>query len=57
MYLKKQKKNDKLKEINIDRLCYYFDDTVKIEDFKLDNIFINEKSYENISAYNISYKS
>ena len=30
---------------------------IKIEDFDLDNIFIDEKSYENILVYNISYKN
>ena len=29
-------------------MCYYFDDIIKIEDFDLDNIIIDEKSYENI---------
>ena len=36
---------------------YYFDGITKFEDFDLDNIFIDEKSYENILVYNISYKS
>ena len=50
--------NDKLKEINIkNRTSYYFGDICKIEDFDLDNILIDEKSYENILIYNISYKS
>ena len=50
--------NDKLKEIDIKiRRWYYFDDIIKIEDFDLDNILIDEKSYENILVYNISYKS
>ena len=50
--------NDKLKEIDIkNRTCYYFDDIIKIEGFDLDNILIDEKSYENILVYNISYKS
>ena len=26
--------------------CYYFDDTIKIEDFDFDNILMNEKSYK-----------
>ena len=30
---------------------------LKYEDFNLDNILIDEKSYENILVYNISYKS
>ena len=49
--------NDKLKEINIkNRLCYYFNDMIKIEDFDFDNILLDEKSYENILIYDISYK-
>ena len=30
---------------------------IKIEDFKLGNILIDEKSYQNILVYNISYKT
>ena len=49
--------NDKLNEIDIrNRTCYYFDDIIEIQDFDLDNILIDEKSYENILFYNISYK-
>ena len=49
--------NDALKEIDIkNRRCYYFDDIIKIKDFDLDNILIDEKSYENILVLNISYK-
>ena len=41
-----------LKEINIKNLmCYYFDDIIKFEDFNLDNIVIDVKSYENILVY------
>ena len=37
--------NDKLKEINMKYCrCYFFDDIIKIEDFDLDNILIDEKS-------------
>ena len=40
---------DELKEIDIkNRACYYFDDIIK--DY-------NKKLYENISAYDISYKT
>ena len=34
-----------------------FDDIIKIEDFDLANISIDEKSNENIWVYNISYKN
>ena len=50
--------NDELKEIDIkNRICYYFDDIIKIEDFSLDNVLIDEKSYENISVCNSSYRT
>ena len=39
------------------RTCYYFDDIIKLEDFDLDNILIDEKSYEDILIYGISYKT
>ena len=49
--------NDKLKEIDIkNRTCCYFDDIIKIEDFDVDYILIDKKSYQNILVYNISYK-
>ena len=35
----------------------YFDDIIKFEDFDLDNILIDEKSYKNILIYSISYKT
>ena len=41
--------NDEFKKINIkNHTCYYFDDTIKYEDFHLDNILIDEKSCKNI---------
>ena len=47
-----------LKNINVKNfICYYFHDITKIEDFDLDDILIDEKSYENILVYNISYKN
>ena len=29
-------------------MCYYFNDIIMLEDFDLDNILIDKKSYENI---------
>ena len=50
--------NDELKEINTKNcMCYYFNDIIKFEDFHLDNILIDKKSYENILVFNISYKT
>ena len=48
--------NNKLKQIDIkNRTRYYFDNIIKFEDFGLNNILIDEKSYKNILVYNISY--
>ena len=33
---------------------YYFDEIIKIKDFDLD-ILLDEKSYENILIYDVSY--
>ena len=50
--------NDKLKKIDIkNHTCYYFGGIIKIEDFNLDNILIDEKSFENILLFNISQKT
>ena len=50
--------NNEIKKVCIkNRLCYYFDDIIKLEDFDLDNILIDEKSHENILIYDISYKN
>ena len=38
-------------------MCYYFDDIIKIEDFDFDNLLLDEKSYENVMIYNISFKT
>ena len=46
--------NDKLKEIAIkNRTCYYFDDTIKIEDFDFGNTLIGKKTYRDILVYKI----
>ena len=37
--------------------CYYFDDIIKMEDSNFDNTLLDEKSYENILIYDISYKT
>ena len=52
------KNNNELKETNIKKFtCYHFDDTVNINDIDLNNILIDEKSYENILIYDVSYKT
>ena len=50
--------NNELKNICIKNLSHhYFDDRIKLEDFDLDNILIDEKWHENILIYDISYKT
>ena len=47
-------KNNEFKTVRIkNRTCYYFDDIIRLEDFDLDNILIDEKSHENILIYDI----
>ena len=49
---------DESKEIDIkDYACYYFDDVIKDIDINFSDILLDEKLYENISAYGISYKT
>ena len=50
--------NVELKEIDIKNpTYYYFDGIIKFEDFNLDNILIDEKSYGNILVYDSLYKN
>ena len=50
--------DNKLNKIDIKyRTCYYFDDIIKIEDFHLDKILIDEKSYKKNLVYSISHKN
>ena len=49
---------NEFKKVRIkNRLCYYFDDIIKLEDFNIDNILIDKKSHEKILIYEISYKT
>ena len=50
--------NNELKKACIkNRMCYYFDGIIKLEDFDLDYTLIDKKSQENILIYHISYKT
>ena len=50
--------NNEFKKIRIkSRTCYYFDDIIKFEDFRFDNLLIDEKSHENVLIYNIPNKT
>ena len=52
------KSKNELKEIDIkNRLCYYFDDIINDTKINFSNILLYKKLYENISVYNISYKT
>ena len=39
------------------RVCYYFDDMINSTKINFSNILLNKKLYENISVYNVSYKT
>ena len=46
------------KETDIrNRVCYYFDDIINGTKINFSNILFSKKSFENISVYNISYRS
>ena len=49
---------NELKEIDIKNcVCYYFDDVIKGTKISFSNILLDKKLYENISVYNILYKT
>ena len=51
-------RNNEFKKVRIkNRTCCYVDHIIKLEDFDLDNIFIDEESHESILVYNISCKT
>ena len=39
------------------RACYYFDDIVNGTDINFNNILLDKNLYENISVYEISYRT
>ena len=43
-----ESKNEFKKSNFKNRTCYYFDDIIKVENINVYNIFLDEKSYENI---------
>ena len=52
------KSKNELKEIDIKNcLCYYFDNIIKEAKSNFSNILLDKNLYENISGYNISYKT
>ena len=54
----KMKSKNKLKEINIkNRASYYFDGIINGTVINFSNILLDKKIYENISGYDISYKT
>ena len=47
-----------MKEIDSKKcVCYYFDDIIDGTKINFNNILSDKKLYENISVYNISYKT
>ena len=51
-------RKSELKEVDIkNRTCYYFEDRITNRDIYSVDILLDEKMYENISVYDISYKT
>ena len=50
-------KNELKKNDIKNRACYYFDDTINGTNINFNDILLNKRLYENISVYNISYKT
>ena len=58
MVLQCKMENNEFKKFCIKNFtCYYFSDIIKLEDFDIHNIIIDEKSHENILIYDISYNT
>ena len=58
MVLQCKMENNEFKKFCIKNFtCYYFNDIIKLEDFDIHNILIDEKSHENILIYDISYNT
>ena len=54
----KMKGENELKEIDIkNRTCYSFDDIITDRDIYSVDILLEEKIYENISVYDVSYQT
>ena len=50
--------NNEIKKVCVkNRMCYYFDDIIRFEDFDFDNILIDEKLCKNILINDIWYKT
>ena len=49
------KMSNKVKEIDINQIYYFFDDIISMKNFDPNNIKIDEKSYKNILFYYIGY--
>ena len=48
---------DQKKSISKNHVCSYFDDIINGTKIIFSNILLDKKLYENISVYNISYKT
>ena len=50
--------NNETKEVGIkNRMGYYFDDIIKVQDFDFDNILFDEKSCQRIFIHDVSCKT
>ena len=52
------KTKGEFKKVNIkNHMCYYFDDIINDVDIHFSDILLDQKLYQNISVYDISYKT
>ena len=48
--------NNKFEKVLIkNRMYFYYDDIIKVEDFNLSTFLLDEKSYENTLIFEVSY--
>ena len=58
MHYQYKMENSELKKVCIKNcMFYYFNDIIKLEDFDIDNMLIDEKSHGNILIFDILYKT
>ena len=57
-FIIKMKSDNELKEIDIkNRMCYYFNDIMRVVDIDFYKLLLDERSNKNILTYDISYKT
>ena len=56
IHLQNKMENNKFQKVTIkNRMYFYYDDIIKVEDFNLSTFLLDEKSYENTLIFEVSY--